>query len=113
MNRLIGALTLLMVFCTSTHAQPLAPADLVRLKERDLHIPAHPAPGDSRVHLRFTSGTQATVLSLDAASGWIEVRGEAVPGGQQTGWITPQYIASREGGNPSGGGALSWCPPKG
>ena len=113
MARIICALTLLLVFYAHTHAEDVAPGDLVRLTERDLHIPAHPAPSDTRVHLRFTSGTQATVLSVDAPSGWIEVRGEAVQGGQHTGWIIPQYIASREGGSHPPSGSLSWCPPKG
>ena len=31
MARIIGALTLLLVFCTYTHAQDVAPGDLIRL----------------------------------------------------------------------------------
>jgi hypothetical protein len=31
------------------------PGDRVRFVERDQYIPAHPAPGDTHVHLRFVS----------------------------------------------------------
>jgi hypothetical protein len=33
--------------------------------------PAHPAPGDTSVHLRFVSGSQVAVLRVNAATGWI------------------------------------------
>src|SRR6267142_2722362 len=62
--------------------------------------PAHPGasrPGDSRVSLRFVSGSQGTVLHVNAAIGWIEVQGEPVRGTENTGWITPRYLASDPG----------------
>lgn len=80
---------LLMTMVTLAHAQNVRPGDQVRFVERDQHIPAHLAPGDSRVHLRFVSGSAATVLRLNAATGWIEVRGEPLQGTQDTGWVTP------------------------
>jgi hypothetical protein len=51
------------------YAAEVQPGDQVRLVERDQHIPAHPAPGDSHVSVRFVSGSQATVLAVNAATG--------------------------------------------
>jgi hypothetical protein len=53
---------LLVALATLVHAGEVRPDDQVRFIERDQHIPAHPAPGESRVHLRFVSGSAATVL---------------------------------------------------
>jgi hypothetical protein len=61
------------------------PGDQARFVERDQHLAAHPAPGDTHVHLRFVSGSAATVLRVDAATGWIEVRGEPLKGSENTG----------------------------
>ena len=46
---------LLLVTATLAHAEDVQPGDRVRFVERDQYIPAHPAPGDTRVHLRFVS----------------------------------------------------------
>ena len=78
--------------------------------------PAHPGPsrpGDSRVHLRFVSGSAATVLQVNAATGWIEVRGEPLQGPENTGWITPRYLAGQPNGGEPTPDPLAWCPPKG
>jgi hypothetical protein len=85
----------------------------VRFIERDQYILTHPAPGDSRVHLRFVSGSMATVLRVNAATGWIEVRGEPLQGPANTGWITPRYLASQSGDGGPTADPLAWCPPKG
>jgi endonuclease/exonuclease/phosphatase family metal-dependent hydrolase len=113
MKSWIGLVLLLVFWVAAVPAVEVQPGDLVRLQERDRHIPAHPAPGNSQVHLRFVSGSQATVLGLDAPTGWVEVRGESLQGAQNTGWITRQYIAQRlgEGGHPPA--SLAWCPPPG
>jgi hypothetical protein len=50
---------LLLATATLAYAEDVRPGDQVRFIERDQHIPAHPAPGESRVHLRFVSGSQA------------------------------------------------------
>jgi endonuclease/exonuclease/phosphatase family metal-dependent hydrolase len=105
---------MLLVLCiATTSAVEVQPGDIVRLQERDLHIPAHPAPGNPQVHLRFVSGSRATVLRLDTQTGWVELRGESLQGAQNTGWIVRQYIAARltEGDNTPE--SLQWCPPKG
>ncbi len=81
--------------------------------EREQHIPAHPAPGNTRVHLRFVGGSEATVLQVNAATGWIEVRGESLQGTANTGWITPRYLGSRPDGEELPPDFLAWCPPKG
>jgi hypothetical protein len=59
MGSLVRVLTLLLVAATYAFAAEVRPGDQVRFIERDQHIPAHPAPGESRVHLRFVSGSQA------------------------------------------------------
>jgi hypothetical protein len=70
MRHVLGLLTLLLVtVATCAAAAEVRPGDQVRLIERDQHIPAHPAPGDTRVHLRFVSGSAATVLHVNAATG--------------------------------------------
>lgn len=56
-----------LISVTPTLAQ-VSVGDVVNLKERHLHIPAHPAPGDSQVHFRFTSESQATILDIDSAA---------------------------------------------
>jgi hypothetical protein len=83
------------------------------LIEWDQHVPTHPAPGDTRVHLCFISGSGATVPRLHAAPGWIEVRGEPLQGSENTGWITPGYLAGQPNGGDPVPDTLAWCPPKG
>jgi hypothetical protein len=72
-------LRLLMVLVcagvASVVATEVQPGDQVRFVERQEHIPAHAGPGDIRVHLRFVSGSEATALQVNAATGSIEVRG--------------------------------------
>ena len=93
---------LLVAAVPQAYVAEVHPGDQVRLVERDQHIPAHPAPGDTRVSLRLVSGSQATVLAINAATGWIEVRGEPLEGTANTGWITPTYLASAPGtGDPT------------
>ena len=89
---------LLLAAATFTWAQDVQPGDQVRFIARDQHIPAHPAPGDTRVHLRFVSGSEATVLRVHGATGWIEVRGEPVQGTEHTGWVTRSYLIRQPGG---------------
>jgi hypothetical protein len=60
---------LLLAAVPLAYAAEVRPGDQVRLVERDQHIPAHPAPGDTRVSLRLVSGSQATVLAINAATG--------------------------------------------
>jgi hypothetical protein len=50
---------LLLATATVAYAADVRPGEQVRSIERDQHFPAHPAPGDTRVHLRFVSGSQA------------------------------------------------------
>jgi endonuclease/exonuclease/phosphatase family metal-dependent hydrolase len=114
MNRLVRLLMLLLLTAvTLAHAQEVRPGDRVRFMERDQHIPVHPAPCESRVHLRFVSGSQATVLQVNAATGWIEVRGEPLQGTENTAWDTPRYLASQPGDGEPTPDPLAWCPPKG
>jgi hypothetical protein len=98
---------------TLAYAQDVRPGDQVRFIERDQHIPAHPAPGDTRMHLRLVSGSTATVLRVNAATGWIEVQGETLQDTQNTGWITPRYLARQPGSEEPTSDPLAWCPPKG
>jgi endonuclease/exonuclease/phosphatase family metal-dependent hydrolase len=95
------------------YAAEFHPGDQVRLIEREQHIPAHPAPGDTRVSLRLVSGSQATVLVIHTATGWIQVQGEPVQGTLNTGWITPTYLAGVPGTGEPTEDTLAWCPPQG
>jgi hypothetical protein len=114
MSGRVWVLLLLFLAAPSyTVAAELHPGDQVRLIEREQHIPAHPAPGDSCVSLWFVSGSQATVLQVNAATGWIEARGEPVQGPLTTGWITPAYLASVPGTGEPTADTLAWCPAKG
>jgi hypothetical protein len=91
---------LLLAAAPCAFAAELRPGEQVCFVERDQHIPAHPAPGDSHVHLRLVSGPEVTVLQVKAATGWIELRGEPLQGSENTGWITLRYLAGRaDGGN--------------
>jgi hypothetical protein len=74
--RLLWTLTLVVIAFASAAEVQLG--DQVRFITREQHIPAHPTPGDTRVHLRFVSGSEATVLQVHAATGWVEVRGEPI-----------------------------------
>jgi endonuclease/exonuclease/phosphatase family metal-dependent hydrolase len=56
---------------------------------------------------------QATVLAINAATGWIEVHGEPLEGTETTGWITSRYLASTPGTEDPASDTLAWCPPKG
>jgi hypothetical protein len=103
---------LLLAAAPCAAAAEVRPGDQVRLIEREQHIPAHPGPGDTRVHLSLISGSEATVLQVSAATVWIEVRGEPLRGNQNTNWITPRYLAGGPGGEDPAQSALAWCPPK-
>jgi hypothetical protein len=104
---------LLLASAMLAHPATVRPGEQVRFIERDQHIPAHPGPGESRVHLRLVSGSAATVLCVDSTTGWIEVRGEPLQGTEDAGWITPRYLASRPGDGEPVASSLAWCPPKG
>ena len=73
--------------------------DTVTLKVRDLHIPAHPAPGDNHVPFRVRSGSQAKVADIDSGTGWIEPGG----GGDlpelslPDRWRTPRFVRDLDG----------------
>jgi hypothetical protein len=97
MNRVSWAVIGVLMGLRAVCAQDFSPGDVIRLIERDNHIPAHPAPGDTRVHLRFLSGAPATVLNVDAPTGWIEIQSDPLSGTQSTGWIVKRYIAGRLG----------------
>jgi hypothetical protein len=110
----LGRLLMLLLFTAATCAvaAEVHPGDQVRLIEREQHIPAHPAPGDMRVSLRLVSGSQATVLAIHAATGWIEMQGEPIQGTINMGWITPRYLASTPGTGDPTSDTLAWCPPQ-
>ena len=108
MRSLLSILMLLLLAAAPCAvAAEVRPGDQVRLIERDQHIPAHPGPGDTRIHLRFVSGSEATVLQVNPATGWIEVRGEPLQGGENTGWITPRYLAGQPNGEEPGADTLA------
>src|SRR5919106_6965277 len=87
MGRIVRLLMLLLLAAaTLASAADVRPSDQVRFIERDQHIPAHPAPGDTRVHLRLVSGSEATALRVNAATGWIEMQGEPLQGTENTGF---------------------------
>jgi hypothetical protein len=114
MSRLLHLLVLLLLAAAPlVHAAEVRPGDQVRFVERDQHIPAHPARGDTRVHRRLVSGSEAMVLQVNAATGWIEVRGEPLQGTENTGWITPRYLAGRPDGGELPPAPLAWCPSTG
>src|SRR5262249_30174974 len=83
----------------------------------EIDIPAHPAPGNTSVPFRFLSGSTAQVLAIDASTGWLQIQGEPVGGGDATGWITKAFVAERVGPNPppepGPSPELAWCPAKG
>lgn len=110
---MFGLLILVMGGATPANAQDLGPGDVVRLVERDIHIPAHPGPGDPSVHLRFISGSNAEVLAVDDQTGWIEVRGTPLEGDLDTGWIVAKYIEEQLSDGGGEDDELDWCPPKG
>jgi hypothetical protein len=87
------------------------PGDQVRFITHEQRIPAHPAPGDNRVTLRFVSGSEATVLRVHSATGWIEVRGEPVQGIENTGWATLSYLTSQPRSGEPTADTLAWYPP--
>jgi hypothetical protein len=83
------------------------------LIEREQRIPARPAPADTGVHLHLVSGSEATVLQVNAATRWNDVNGETLQDTENTGWITPRYLASGLDGDEPPSRPLAWCPPKG
>jgi hypothetical protein len=114
-HRFYVMLSVSLLLTLWSRADALAPGDAVRLQQRPQHIPAHPAPGDNRVPFRFLSDSTATVLTIDAATGWVEIQGTPTQGTQNTGWITPRYIVSASSGGGAGGSSepIDWCPAKG
>jgi hypothetical protein len=70
-------------------------------------------PSDVHVHLRFVRGSPATVMRVDAVTGWIEVRGEPFQSTANTRWIALRHLANQPGAGESTTDALAWCPPKG
>jgi hypothetical protein len=65
--RILCCLIGFVLLASTTFAYPatVRPGEPVRFIERDQHIPAHPAPGESRVHLRFVSGSAILDLNLN------------------------------------------------
>jgi hypothetical protein len=80
---------------------------------REQHVPVHPAPGDTHVHRRFVSGSEATVLQVHHATGWIGVRRQPVQGTEHTGWVTQNSFAQQPGGGGPTVDHLAWCPAHG
>lgn len=119
MRKLFFALTLIVGFFSPAIAQELNVGDSIRLVERDLHVPAHPAPANNQVPFRFVGGSAAEILAIDVATGWFQIQGEIIGGSQDTGWIVKRYIAERiESNGPNIGDGqvpleLAWCPAKG
>lgn len=50
--------------------------------------PSSSGPGVNHVPFYFASGSFGTVLSVDAETGWIELRGERVAGDEDFGWVS-------------------------
>jgi endonuclease/exonuclease/phosphatase family metal-dependent hydrolase len=116
MRQIIVLLLCLLWLGTPGYAQTPRVGDTVLLVERDIHIPAHPAPGDSAVPFRFVSGSLASVLAIDLPTSWLQIRGERLGGSDATGWITRTFVASVNPAPPSDPPQpleLSWCPRKG
>lgn len=117
MYRVLWALVLLGWLAPPVVAQEVRVGDTVILIERDVHIPAHPAAGDTDVAFRFASGSPATVIGIDVATGWLQIRGEEVGGADNTGWISRAFVASIGAPNPTPPVTpplqLAWCPNKG
>ena len=111
----LAPLAFFVLLAPMAKAQDLNSGDVVQLVEREPHIPAHPAPGDTGVHLRFVSGSRATVLGTDQPTGWIEIQGEPLEGNQNIGWVVRGYIAERlsDGDTDTATSELDWCPAKG
>ncbi|WP_026210086.1 endonuclease/exonuclease/phosphatase family protein [Flexithrix dorotheae] len=91
--------------------------DSVQLVTRSQNIPAHPAAGNSSVHLRFKSGSTGKIKSFDSSIGWYNLEGNTVGGEMALGWITKTYIesviSSEDGNVDIDSVSISWCPPKG
>lgn len=119
----LGIRTLVLVALLAGLLGPWQPAaaqfnvgDHVLLVERDIHIPAHPGPGDGAVPFRFLGGTIAEILSIDPETRWIELRGEKEGGEPGVGWIVSRYIdrlAEDEPPEEELPLELSWCLDKG
>lgn len=74
----------LAITCGSSVAEETC----IRLKaQSNLGIPVHPVPGKPAVVHRFADGTTAEKLEVDADTGWIRVKANAVEG-----WIVKRYI---------------------
>ena len=108
------SLVTLITFIDPAVVYAYDPGDTVLLVERELHIPAHPAPRDSSVPFRFVGGSLALVLRIDSPSGWLELRGERLGGGEATGWITKRYIERVVEGDTNGAlpPEIAWVPRK-
>ena len=116
MRRNLGLPALLTLLLASTTLAQISVSvgDVVTLKQRRLDIPAHPAPAVSDVHIRFASGSQATVLDIDSSTSWVRIQGTSTTGEAATGWITRKYIAGivEVAAPDSVDGSLDWCPPR-
>lgn len=101
----------------SALAQEPQVGDTVRLEDRDIHIPAHVAPGDLSVPFRFAGDSLAELLAFDRSSGWFQVQGERVGGTTEIAWIARRYIVHIVSGGGVGVAPSSvepgWCPGKG
>src|SRR5215470_9497097 len=100
MRSWFGAVVIFIGLCGPAFAQQVAEGDTVKLVEREIDIPAHPAPGDTSVPFRFLSGSTAQVLAIDASTGWLQIQGERVGVAEAPGWITKAFVAERVGPEP-------------
>jgi hypothetical protein len=85
----IGFLAFLVLTLVAGSAWPQTVGDQVRLVERAIGIPGHPAPGNPGVSHRFVGGTIVTVTAIDDPTGWLRVEDAA----GTSAWITRTYIA--------------------
>ena len=68
-------------------------SDQYLLSRPGKEIPGHPAAGNHSVSVRFPHGSTATILAIDAATGWYEVEV-----GSTTAWIIKSYLGEKVGG---------------
>jgi endonuclease/exonuclease/phosphatase family metal-dependent hydrolase len=115
LRRALGLAALLTLLLASATLAQVSIGDVVNLKQRDVDIPAHAAPGDGDVAFRFASGSRATILDIDSSTSWVRIRGTNAAGGPATGWITRKYIDRilDPGGLDVVSSTLDWCPPMG
>ena len=87
--------------------------DQVELKAtHQAGVPFHHAPGGSQRFQRVPSGTVATVIDLDRAGRWLQLR----LANARTGWIAARYVGRTIAGSPppeTSAERLVWTAPAG